>query len=376
MQCNGSFADCIFSPQSSFMQTFRFVFLSLFTFSTLVASSQFTVSGVVLDSATREPLNSASVFCQNTTLGTTTNKEGEFVLQLKSGGYELVFTYTGYLTQTVRVTGETNRFEILLSKEDKSLSEVVITASNEVKDGWEKYGDFFLQHFIGATPFAAKCSIQNPDAVRFFYYRRTDKLKVLATEPLIISNDALGYDLSYQLDSFVYHYNTEISSYRGACFFTEKLGTVSQAMLWKANREKAYYGSRLHFMRSVYDSSLKKEGFTVSVLDETDKTKFGLLTNPLSEKYYQGADSLDEVELFYPQKISVAYTKAIPENEYLRQSGLPMDVGVQISYIDILQPIAIKKNGYYYDQRDWVNQGYWSWKNLADLLPYDFWPFP
>ncbi len=374
MQCNGSPADCIFSPQSSSMQTFRFLFLSIFTFSTLIASSQFTVSGVVLDSATREPLNSASVFCQNTTLGTTTNKEGEFVLQLKSGGYELVFTYTGYLTQTVRVTGETNRFEILLSKEDKSLSEVVITASNEVTDGWEKYGDFFLQHFIGATPFAAKCNIQNPEAIKFFYYRRTDKLKILATEPLKISNEALGYDLHYQLDSFVFYYKTEMSSYRGTCFFTEKLGTVSQAMVWKANREKAYYGSRLHFMRSVYDSALKKEGFTVSVLDESDKTKFGLLTNPLSEKYYHGADSLDEVELYYPQKISVAYTKAIPENEYLRQSGLPMDVGVQISYIDLLQPIAIKQNGYYYDQQDWVNQGYWSWKNLADLLPYDFTP--
>jgi hypothetical protein len=32
------------------------------------------------------------------------------------------------------------------------------------------------------------------------------------------------------------------------------------------------------------------------------------------------------------------------------------------------------ENGYYYDQRDLVNQGYWSWKNIADLLPYDYHP--
>jgi hypothetical protein len=44
----------------------------------------------------------------------------------------------------------------------------------------------------------------------------------------------------------------------------------------------------------------------------------------------------------------------------------------QISYIDITDAVAIKENGYYYDQKDWVNQGYWSWKNLADQLPYDY----
>jgi hypothetical protein len=350
----------------------RFVFLALSLLLSVLASAQFTVSGVVLDSATREPLNPASVFCQNTTLGTTTNKEGQFSLQLKSGGYDLIFTYTGYQTQTIRITGDVNRFEILMVKEEKKMEEVIITASNEVTDGWEKHGDFFLKHFIGATPFSEKCKIQNPEVVKFYYYKRSDKLKILATEPLIISNDALGYDLRYQLDSFVYYNKTEISSYRGVCLFTEKLGTVSQAMVWKANREKAYAGSRMHFMRSVYDSTIKQSGFTVSILNETDKTKFDLLAIPLHKKYFTVIDSLDEVELFYPNKISVTYIKAVPENEYLKQFNLPMDVGVQISYIDIFNPIAIKLNGYFYNQKDWINQGYWSWKNLADQLPYDY----
>lgn len=42
--------------------------------------AQFDISGVILDSASREPLSKASVFCQNTTLGTLTNKEGAFNL--------------------------------------------------------------------------------------------------------------------------------------------------------------------------------------------------------------------------------------------------------------------------------------------------------
>ncbi|MET0394500.1 MAG: carboxypeptidase-like regulatory domain-containing protein [Chitinophagaceae bacterium] len=347
----------------------------LFLLTGLTASAQITISGKVIDSASREPLQGASVFAQNTTLGTVTNKDGEFSLQLQSGGYELVFSFTGYQNKQVRITdNRSQQLELEMIKEDKTLGEVVIQSSNEVADGWEKYGDFFIDHFIGATPFAEKCTLQNPEVLKFYYYRRSDKLKVLATEPLQISNEALGYDLRYQLDSFVYYYKTDLSSYRGTCFFSEKLGTVSQAMDWKKNREKAYAGSRMHFMRSVYDSTLKQDGFTVDILDETDKTRFLRLGSPLSTNYYAVTDSLDEVELYYPQKISVTYIKAVPEDAYLKQYQLPMDVGVQISYIDILQPVYIKQNGYYYDQQSWINQGYWSWKNLADLLPFDYQP--
>lgn len=357
------------------MKLIRFCFLFIFSFITITVFSQITITGNVIDSASQEPLAGASVFAQNTTLGTVTDKEGNFSLTLKSGGYELIISYTGYISHQFQVVDNKNQqTQIALVKEDKTLSEVVIQSSNEVFDGWEKYGDFFISHFIGATPFAKQCTIENKDSIRFFYYRRTDKLKVLSTEPIIISNDALGYEMRYQLDSFVYYYKDDLSSYRGTCLFTEKLGTVSQAMVWKANREKAYLGSRMHFMRSVFDSTLKEDGFTVDILNENDKTKFARIANPLASQYYTDTDSLDEVELFYPRKISVVYTKAVPANEYLQQHNLPMDVGVQVSYIDMLNPIAIKQNGYYYDQQDWVNQGYWSWKNLADLLPYDYIP--
>lgn len=352
----------------------RTAFVLTLLYLSLVSHSQITISGKVLDSATREPLSGASVFAQNTTLGTSCNKDGEFSLTLKSGGYDLSFTFTGYKNQELKVTeNKSQQVEILMVKEDKSMSEVVIQSSNEVKDGWDKYGDFFIAHFIGATPFAGKCTIQNKDMVRFFYYKRSDKLKVLATEPLVISNDALGYDIRYQLDSFVYYYKTDISSYRGTCFFTEKLGTVNQAMEWKANREKAYYGSRMHFMRAYYDSTLKQEGFNISLINDDQKT-FGLIIKPYDKQYYVVSDTLDEVEVTYPDKISVVYGKAVPEDAYLKQYKLPSNVGVQISYVDILNPIYIKENGYFYDQRNVVSQGYWSWKNLADQLPYDYWP--
>ena len=144
------------------MQKIRFVLLSLLCGFSFIVDAQFVVTGSVLDSATREPLTPASVFCQNTTLGTVTNKQGDFSISLKSGGYDLIFSYTGYQTQTIRVT-ENNKLEVLMVKEDKSLGEVVLKNTYEVADGMDKYGDFFIKNFIGSTPNAGQCVLTNPE---------------------------------------------------------------------------------------------------------------------------------------------------------------------------------------------------------------------
>lgn len=351
--------------------------LFLLWLSVLISPSifaQFTVSGKVVDSASMEPLYGASVFCQNTTSGTTTDKQGEFSLKLKSGGYELIVSFTGYETKEIRITSADNSpLQIQMTKEDKSMQEVVIHSSNEVMDGWDKYGKFFLENFIGSTPNATQCTLQNPEAVHFYYYKKSDKLKVLATDPIVISNKALGYNLRYQLDSFMYYYKTQISSYRGYCFFSEMDGSFSEQKAWSENRKKAYYGSKLHFMRSYYDSTLSDDNFEIALLDSTYDKKFNTVQNPYDTTYYTVYDSTHEVEVYYPRKISVAYKKK-PEVQYLQKFKLPSNVGSEISYIDLLDAIVIKENGYFYDQKDWVNQGYWSWKNLADLLPYDYLP--
>jgi hypothetical protein len=291
-----------------------------------------------------------------------------------------------------------NKLEILMSKEDKSMSEVVIKTSNEVANGWEKYGDFFIKNFIGATPNAAKTVLLNPEALKFFYFKRSNKLKILATGALQIANNALGYNLRYQLDSFVYYYNTNINSYRGYCLYTAMDGNDSLKMVWSKARSKAYYGSKLQFMRSYYDSTLLEDGWRIDMIDEGSDKNFTRIKDVYDSSYFnlirytrdsitytmdsiridtavqQVLTGLMDAEIYYPRKIRISYTEKIPEPEYLIQFGLPKNVGNQISYIDFKNSIVIKENGYYYDQKDWINQGYWSWKNVADLLPYDYVP--
>ena len=353
-------------------------FFAFFIFISVIGSSQanFSVSGKVIDSASREPLAFASVFCQNTTQGTATNKEGSFSLSLKEGGYDLVITYTGYRSRMIRISqdAKTTDLQIEMVKEAKSIEEVVIRSSNEVKNGWDKYGKFFIENFIGATPFAAQTVLVNPEVLKFYYFRKSEKLKVLADSPLIISNNALGYNLRYNLDSFLFMYKTDICSYRGLGFYEEKMGNADSLKLWKKNREKAYFGSPLHFMHSYFDSTLTDAGFIISLLDKENDKKFNKITEPFDTTWYTPADSVNEVDIYFPARISITYTKRAPENEYLKKYKLPMNVSQQVSYIDLLDVITIKQNGYYYDQKDWINFGYWSWKNIADQLPNDYMP--
>src|SRR5688572_7474918 len=110
------------------------------------AQNTFLIGGKVVDSATRQPLNGASVFAQNTTQGTTCDTSGNFILRLPNGGYDLVFSYTGFETRSIRISNTqpfSDSLIIALPQIDKTLAEVAVVASSEVPDGWEKYGRFF-----------------------------------------------------------------------------------------------------------------------------------------------------------------------------------------------------------------------------------------
>lgn len=353
-------------------------FLLLAALLTSVLSfAQGVISGTVKDAETGLPLEGASVFAQNTTKGTLSDKEGAFKLYLDKGGYEIVVSFTGYASKTINleVTGD-RTFNLQLEKGENALSEIIIKNSNEVPDGWEKYGTFFVSHFIGASPNADSCVLLNPQALKFLYFKRNDRLKVLATEPLQIQNKALGYNLRYELDSFVHFFKTDLNSYRGKCLFLPMDGDAEQQAAWAKARKEAYFGSRLHFLRAYYDSTLAKEGFTVDLYSAASSTKFGRLRNPYDTAYYFFNDTTANAELFFPDKASITYTKKAPEKRYLEQNSLPLNVPVQISYVDLSNAILIKSNGYFTEQKSWVNQGYWSWRNLADQLPYDYDPGP
>jgi len=353
----------------------------LAAFSTLAAFSQsgYSISGKIIDQETKQPLQGASVFAENTTLGTATNENGYFSLSLPGGGYSIVVTFTGYQTETKRVTaGDAGNNDIVIEikKKEKALEEFVVKSSSEVADGLAKYGDFFLENFIGKTANSKQCYIKNKEALKFFYYKRSKRLKILATEPLQIVNDALGYSIKYQLDSFVHEYNSQISIYTGNPLFQEmQPADAAQLEKWRAARKTAYNGSIVHFMRSLYQKKLKEEGFEIQFIVKNNDKESAI---PLKDFYgavnYTMDDSSNVAEILPRQKDVAVIYKNEPSPELYLAENPEASAKFQLSVLSFLpnEPLDIEQNGFYFEQNDIIITGYWGWEKVGDMVPYDY----
>ena len=345
----------------------------------LIAQTYFKITGKVTDAATGSPMQAASVFAQNTTMGTATDAEGNFTLTLPTGGYDLIITFTGFETISRRIStvdGEDKNIVIAIKRKENSMEDVVIKASNEVKDGWEKYGSFFIENFLGKTDNSKLCTITNKEVLKFYFYKKRNRLKVLATAPIEIENMALGYKLKYALDSFTHEYGTEAGIYTGYPFFEEKQpADDAQKVMWQANRLTAYKGSMLHFMRSVYNRSLKEEGFEIQFVAKTgDRETAVKLPDFYGALNYNKEDSTQMVYIIPNQPdVAILYSKEEPAPGYnLLNDDQPKKYQQSVITIANKEPVAIEQNGYYFDQNDITITGYWTWDKVADLVPYEY----
>ncbi|MEO6669183.1 MAG: carboxypeptidase-like regulatory domain-containing protein [Ferruginibacter sp.] len=358
-------------------------FTLLFSSITVISLSQstsFYVSGKVINAESKQPMLGASVFAENTTVGTTTDAEGNFRLQLPNGGYQLVVTFTGFNTESKRINAAdaVNAISFELRQKEKEMEAVSVVSTGEVKDGWDKYGRFFIEQFIGKTTNSASCTIKNKEALKFYFSKKRNRLKVKASESLVIENNALGYNIKYALDSFTHEYASQVSLYTGNPLFEEMTSTdASQQEKWKKAREEAYKGSVLHFMRSVYNRQLKEDGFEIQYVISINGRDSALrLKNFYSALNYIKDDSLQTVEIKPNQnQVGVLYTKEKPAAAYLTENEKePTDF--QFSILSFLpgHSITIEQNGYYFEQNEITTNEYWTWERVADLVPYDYVP--
>jgi len=87
--------------------------------------AQRTISGTVTDE-NGDPLPFANVFVEETTIGTTTDIDGNYTLKVPEGSTSLVVSYTGYTDQKLTI-GDSNSMNITMA-EGVLLGDVVVTA--------------------------------------------------------------------------------------------------------------------------------------------------------------------------------------------------------------------------------------------------------
>ncbi|MBR4564833.1 MAG: TonB-dependent receptor [Paludibacteraceae bacterium] len=92
-------------------------------FSAALVTAQTQVSGVVIDAKTGEPVIGASVLIQGTTVGTVTDYDGKFLLDVPDKKSLLEVSYLGYVPQTLAAS---DAQRVLLKEDTQALEEVVV----------------------------------------------------------------------------------------------------------------------------------------------------------------------------------------------------------------------------------------------------------
>lgn len=392
-------------------------------FFNLSAQAQFSMRGLVLDSISKQPLAGINLFLSHTSIGTTTDQTGHFILdRIPQGKFELVISSLNYETRTISInTGHLpESIQLLLKPTANELQEVIVEPYDE--DGWDRWGRYFNAHFIGNSALAADCKLINPDVVKFRYSRKNNTIRAFSREKLIFDNKALGYRILYLLTKFEYNLVERSFYYSGYPQFEEmKPKNADEKKRWDKKRKEAYQGSIMHFMRALYNNQLEQEGFEIHQVLKVDypeykrasslfkayskaiKNKEPITITKDSLEYYKKASKLGANEN------TVMLDQLITKDDLVEPTDTSIDATAQfmgftgwlrVTYQHKRDPIeyaritlkridhinsdinlpnniglSIYPNGTYFFGYNLFIEGYWSWwEKLSTHLPTDYLP--
>lgn len=353
-------------------QNFTFcVMLSLFVFPDFIVPVVLnaqdkpygTITGTLVDSNTLEPLPSAHIYLSNTTLGTSSNPDGTFVLgNIPPGNYDLVFQFIGFeligRSVQIRENDLVELGKITMSPQVHELGSIDVDAQRP-RD-WLRNLDHFKIAFIGRSKNAEKTTIKNPEILEFNRDRRSGLLHAEAVEELHIENRSLGYEMFITLISFSWNTDLDGGEYFSTIRFVEmEPENEQQKEEWEENRKITYAGSFRHFLQSLVAGTNDLEfRFLNGSIEAADENIEG--EDPASQLFYS---SLDSGQTVYHMEIhnrnrpfAIRYkNRHRSEIEGLYDNTLLVD-----RFGNLLNPENI------------TFSGHWSRYRMSDFLPYNY----
>lgn len=341
------------------MNSFRYLISFCFLFSTAclaqTGSAHFTIKGKVVELETGSPIISASVFLENTTIGTTTDQNGEFELKCsKYGPYKLIVSSLGFDLQSIGIKAyKAESFDLTIKLKQKSIMLNEVSIEAEIPEDWEEYLKTFKEEFLGKTSNSEKTEILNPEVINFRFDEKTGTLYAFTDSTIKINNMALGYRLKVILDSFSFN-RKHLLRYIYHCQFEElKAEDDDQKAEWQDNRKDCYLGSQKHFFSSLVDKSVGNE-FVLYTKDPKLATitqwrsiapgDLNLSYEKENEQVVLKTENIFKVEYFRSSKIS--YMKPLGNEIFIDLYGNPNNV--------------------------FILGGYWKDIRMADQLPFDY----
>jgi hypothetical protein len=155
------------------------IFLILSTSIGAQQSSLIDIKGSVVDEETGASLENVNVFLANTSIGTTTEKNGTFNIEnTPFGTYDIIFSHIGYKTEKRSILsykqGNYN-FNISLKPQAINLNQINVTGT--IPEDWKENLKLFIKYFIGKTENSEKTKILNPEVLNFVKDEKTNIFK-------------------------------------------------------------------------------------------------------------------------------------------------------------------------------------------------------
>lgn len=341
------------------------------------------LKGKVLDELTNLPLSGASVYINNTSIGTLSNSTGEFSITNPIDG-ELIVSSVGYerLIYKFRPAELQGKFlTFKLSRKQTALENVIVFPDAVRK----KYLKLFIENFLGITEEAAQSRITNLNAI-YFTKRPGDENGIFAMSdtPLHIINKKLGYNINFDLEEFYLNQKSGQTSFYGFTRY-EEMGNKKK---WERNRRNAYRGSTLHFFRSLIANRLTEEHFSIySLKEDSLKPAAGSTLSlgkmdiaiPVKASDIVKKDEQDSnfFKVQWKHKLMVQYHLKPAGKDYLAgktfvTGALPKGFR---SYLHLQSDfIRIDNFGLLEDPMAVFFSGYWIYEKAANLLPYNYYP--
>jgi hypothetical protein len=298
------------------------------------------ISGKVYRAGTDSVIPHASIYLGGTLSGTISNKEGAFRFVVLEGKIPLVVSCVGYYSTVVNDYSPAQFLKVYLKPKINELKGITINA-NQSKSR-EAMVRMFTREFIGTTRDAASCKILNIDDIDLHYSKKTRTLTAFCDNPIEIENARLAYHISYYLDYF--NMKDDVVSYNGNFVFKDK-ATDQNRKVVSVNREKAYEGSRMQFIRALWHNTLDDHYFSIY-------TETGDLVS-VDSILFTGQKRQKFIAL--PYKINILFDGDTHAPTGLFQSQ-------PRCYID--------QNGFCDDNLQWFGQ--MAIQRVGDMLPFEY----
>ncbi len=330
----------------------------------LTAQQKF-IQGRVVDKKSKSGLAATNVFISNSTFGTTSDLEGFFSLPLPaSGEFTIVVSFVGYKSVSISSANLPASFQLLqveLEEEAAMLEAIHVEAKRDTE--WQENFKRFRDTFLGEEVPPDVAEIENPEVIDF---EKTKKmLRAFAREPIIITNQKLGYKMLYHLQNF----QLTKDSYRiiGNTFFQDIPETSARRKRdLSLARSNAFRGSFPHFVQTCINQNFQDAGYLLFAVER--------LPGEPQERLLP-IDSISVVRtergtfiLELPETLEIRYTRYSQSTSKRQRAN---HIGA-ITRLKTSGKLPVSEDGFALSDSDFELAGSMAAKRIATILPRDF----